>query len=131
MNLKMDVNGEGTRVYNEGLHSLYHSPKITTVIKYTSLRLAGYVDRMEEGKSVFKMLTARPIGKRPLGRPKRRWEDNIRKDLKEISASTRNSDDLAQDRDYWISLMRFLHQITETDIYCLLFSLKFLLNTRT
>ena len=48
------------------------------------LRWAGHVDRMEEGRSAFKMLTGKPIGKRPLGRPRRRWEDNIRMDLEEI-----------------------------------------------
>ena len=56
---------------------------------------------MEEGRSAFKMLTGNPTGNRPLGRPRRRWEENIRMDLKEIGINTKiwiNSD---QDRDYW------------------------------
>ena len=59
---------------------------------------------MEEGRSTFKILTGTPTGKRPLGRPRRRWEDNIRMDLREISINTRNWVDSAQDRDYWITL---------------------------
>jgi hypothetical protein len=54
------------------------------VIKYRRLRWAGYVVRMEEARRVFKILTEKPTGKRPLGRPRRRWDDNVRIDLKEI-----------------------------------------------
>jgi len=54
------------------------------VIKSTRLRWAGHVARMEEGRNAFKILTAKPSGKRSLGRPRRRWEDNIRMDLEEI-----------------------------------------------
>ena len=70
------------RLHNEELHSLYHSPNIVRMIKSRRLRSAGHVARMEEGRSAFKILTGKPIGKRPLGRPRRRWEDNIRMDLK-------------------------------------------------
>ena len=56
---------------------------------------------MEEGRSSFKILTGTPAEKRPLGRPRRRWEDNIRMDLKEIGINMWNRADLAQDRDYW------------------------------
>ena len=59
---------------------------------------------MEEGRSTFKII-GKPIGKRPLGRPRRRWEDNIRMDLKEIGLNTRNWVDSAQDRDYWRALV--------------------------
>ena len=54
------------------------------------MRWAGHVARMEEGKRAFKVLTGKPTGKRPLGRPRRRWEDNIRMDLEEIGVSARN-----------------------------------------
>ena len=65
--------------------SLYHSPNIVRVIKFRTLRWAGHVARMEEGRSAFKILTGTPTGKRPLGRPRRRWDDSgIRMDLKEI-----------------------------------------------
>ena len=54
------------------------------------LRWTGHAARMQEGRSVFKILTGKPTGKRLLGRPRRRWEDNIRMDLKKISINTRN-----------------------------------------
>ena len=56
---------------------------------------------MEESRSAFKILTGKPTGKRPLGRPRRRWEDNIRMDLQEIGFNEGNWVDSAQDRDYW------------------------------
>ena len=59
------------------------------------------VARMEEGMNAFKILTDAPIGKMPLGWPGRRWEDNIRMNLKEISIYARNWVDPVQDRDYW------------------------------
>ena len=63
------------------------------------------VARMEDCRSAFKILIGTPAGKRPLGRPRRRWEDNIRKDLKYIGSDTRNWVDSAQDRDYWRALV--------------------------
>ena len=63
-------------------------------------RWAGYVARMEEGRSAFSILTGNPTGKRPLGEPRRRLEDNISMDLKEIGFNTWNWVDSAQDKDY-------------------------------
>ena len=60
---------------------------------------------MEEGRSAFKMLTSTLTGKRSLGRPRRRWKDNIRMDIKEIGINTRNWVDSVQDRDYWRTLV--------------------------
>ena len=60
---------------------------------------------MEEGRSAFKILTGTPTGKRPSGRPRRRWEDNIIMDLKEIGINTRNWVDSAQNSDYWRTLV--------------------------
>ena len=60
---------------------------------------------MEDGRSDFKILTGTPTGKRPLGRPRHRWEDNIRMDLKEIGINTRNWVDSVQDRDIWRALV--------------------------
>ena len=60
---------------------------------------------MQECRSTFKILTGKPTGKRSLGTPRRRWEENIRMDLKEIGISTRNWIDSAQDRDYWRALV--------------------------
>ena len=75
-------NRERRRLQNEELRSLYRTPNIVRVIK--SRRWAGRVARMEEGRRAFKILTGKLAGKRPLGRPRRRWEDNIRMDLKKI-----------------------------------------------
>ena len=60
------------------------------MIKSRRLRWAGHVARMEEGRSAFKILTGKPNGKRPLGRPRRRWEDNFRMDLEEIGVNAGN-----------------------------------------
>ena len=70
------------------------------MIKSRRLRWAGHVTRKEEGRSAFKILTGKPTGKRPLVRPRRRWEDNIRVDLEEIGINAGNWVDSAQDRDH-------------------------------
>ena len=75
------------------------------VIKSRTLRWAGHVDRMEEERSAFKNLTGKPTGKKPLGRPRRRWEDNIRMDLEEIGINAGNWVDSAEDRNYWRALV--------------------------
>ena len=86
---KRDENGEWRRLHNEEFHSFYCSPNILRVIKSRRLRWAGHVARMEEGRSAFKILSGKPTGKRPLRRPRRLWEDNIRMGLKEIGINTR------------------------------------------
>ena len=75
------------------------------MIKFRRLRWADHVARMEEGRSVFKILSGTPTGKRPLERPRGRWEDNIRMNLNEMGINTRNWGDSAQDRDYWRALV--------------------------
>ena len=72
------------------LHSLYHSSNIVMVVKCRRLIWARYVARIKESTRALKMSTGKPIGKRPLGSPRHRWEDNIRMDLKEIGINTRN-----------------------------------------
>ena len=75
------------------------------VIKSRRLRLTVHVAREEEDRSAFKILTGKPTGKRPLRRPRRRLEDNIRMDLEEIGINAGNWVDSAQDRDYWRALV--------------------------
>ena len=88
----------------EELHSVY-IVYIDRVIKSRRFRFTGHVARMEEGWSTLTILTGNPKGKRPLGRNRLRWENNIRIDLKEIGKSTRNCVDSARDRNYWRTLL--------------------------
>ena len=85
-----DENGEWRRLHNEELHSLYRSPNIVRLIKSRRLRWASHVARMEEGRIAFKILSGTPTEKKPSGRPRRRWEDNIRIYIKEIGINTRS-----------------------------------------
>jgi hypothetical protein len=74
---------------------------IVRVIKSRMMRWAGHVARMGEGRGVYRVLVGRPEGKRPLGRPRRRWEDNIKMDLRETGIDEANWMQLAQDRVQW------------------------------
>jgi len=79
-----EVTGDWRRLYNEEINVLYCSPNIVRVIKPRRMRWAGHVARMGEGRGVYRVLVGKPEGKRPLGRPRRRWVDNIRMDLQEV-----------------------------------------------
>jgi hypothetical protein len=82
---KREKDGSWKKLHNYELHSLYSSPNIVRMIKSRRMRWAGHVARMGEGRSVYRVLVGRPKGTRPLGRPKRRWEDNIKMDLGTLS----------------------------------------------
>jgi hypothetical protein len=79
-----EVTGEWRKLHNEELRNLYSSPDIIRQVKSRRLRLAGHVARMGEKRKVYKVLVGKPQGKRPLGRPRRGWEDGIIMDLIEI-----------------------------------------------
>jgi hypothetical protein len=78
-----EVMGEWRKLHNEELHNLYSSPVIIRQVKSRRMRWAGHVARMGEERKVYKVLVGKPEGKRPLGRPRCRWEDGIRMDLRE------------------------------------------------
>jgi hypothetical protein len=88
-------------LYNDELHNLYSSPNIVRVIKSRRMRWAGHVARMGEGRGIYRVLVGRSEGKRPLGRPSRRWEDSIKTDLREIGFNGTNWILLVQDRVQW------------------------------
>jgi hypothetical protein len=77
---------------------LYSSPNIVRAIKSRRMRLAGHVARTGEGRGVYNVLVGRPKGKRPLRRPRRRWENNIKMDLRDIGIDGTNWIQLAQNR---------------------------------
>jgi hypothetical protein len=71
-----EVTGEWRKLHSEGLHNLYSSPDIIRQVKSRRMRWAGYVARMGEERKLYKVLVGKPEGKRPLGRPRRRWDQN-------------------------------------------------------
>jgi hypothetical protein len=98
---KREEDGSWRKLHNDDIHSLYSSLNIVTVIKSRRMRWAGHVARMGEGRGVYRVLVGRPEFKRPLGRPRRRWEDNIKIDLRETVIDGANWIHLAQDRVQW------------------------------
>ena len=72
------------KLHNEELSDLYSLPNIVRVVKSRRMRWAGHVARVGEGRGVHRVLVGKPEGKRPLGRPRHRWEDNIKIDLQEM-----------------------------------------------
>jgi hypothetical protein len=94
--------GGWRKLHNEELHNLYTSPNRIRIMKSMRMRRAGHAARMREKKNVCRILVGKPEGKRPLGRPRRRWEDNIKMDLRQIGWD--------QWRDFVNMLMNFLVQ---------------------
>jgi hypothetical protein len=103
---KREEDGSWRKLHNDELYSLYSSPNIVRVIKSRRMRWAGHVACMGEGKGVYRVLVGRTEGKRPLGRPRRRWEDNIKMDLGEIGIDGANWIRLAQDRVQWWAFVK-------------------------
>ncbi|KAJ4447736.1 hypothetical protein ANN_09744 [Periplaneta americana] len=101
-----EVTGEWRKLHNTELEALYSSSDIIRNIKSKRLRWAGHVARMGESRNAYRVLVGRPEGKRPLERPRRRWEDNIKMDLREVGYDDRDWINLAQDRDRWRAYVR-------------------------
>jgi hypothetical protein len=98
---KGEVTGEWRELHNEELHNLYSSPDIIRQVKSRRMRWAGHVACMGEERNVYKVFVGKPEGKRPLGRPRHRWEDGTRMDLREIGFGGVDWIRLSQDRDQW------------------------------
>jgi hypothetical protein len=79
-----EMTGEWRKLHNEELHNLYSSPNIIRIIKARKMRWAGHVARMGENRNAYRLLVGRPEGRRPLGRPRHRWFDNIKMDFVEV-----------------------------------------------
>ena len=105
-----EVTGEWRKLHNEEIRDLCSLPNILRVVKSRRMRWAGHVARMGEERGVHRVLVGKPEGKSPLGRPRRRWEDNIKMDLREVGG---DGDwlQLAQDRDRWRVLVNTVMNI--------------------
>jgi len=100
-----EVTEEWRKLHNEELSELYSLPNIVGVVKSRRMRWEGHVARMGEGRGVHRVLVGKPEGKRSLGRPRCKWEDNINMDLQEVGGSCGDWMELAQDRDRWQALV--------------------------
>jgi hypothetical protein len=98
---KREEDGSWRKLHKYELHDLYPSPNIVRVIKSRKMRWAGHVARMGQGRGAYWVLVGRPQGKRTLGRPRRKWVDNIKMDLRETVIDGANWIQLAQDRVQW------------------------------
>jgi hypothetical protein len=92
------VTGGWRKLHNDELYNLYSSPSIIRIITSRRMRWAGHVARMGEKRNVYRLLVGKPEGKKPLGRPRRRWIDNIKMDFLEIGLNVVDWIRLAQDR---------------------------------
>ena len=100
-----EVTGEWRKLHNEELNDLYSLPNIVRVVKSRRMRWAGHVARMGEDRGVHRVLVGKPEGKRPLGRPRHRWEDNIKMDLQELGCGGMDWIELTQDIERWLALV--------------------------
>ena len=98
---KDEITGEWRKLQNAELHALYSLPNTIRSLNSRRLRWAGHVAHMEQSRNAYRVLVGKPEGNRPLGRPRRRWEDNIRMDLREVGCDPGEWIVLAEDRDLW------------------------------
>ena len=103
---KDKIIGELRKLHNAVLHALYSSPNIIRSLKSRRLRWVGHLACMEQSRNADRVSVGKPEGKRPLGRPRRSWEDNINNDLREMGFDTEECIDFAEDRDKWRAYIR-------------------------
>jgi hypothetical protein len=99
------VTGEWKKLHNEGLRDLYSSPSVIRIIKSSRMRCARHVARIGEKRNAYRLLVGKPEGKRPLGRPRPKWVDNMRMDLGEVGWGDVDWIVLAKDRNRWRALV--------------------------
>jgi hypothetical protein len=99
-----EVSGEWRRLHNEELNDLNSSPNVIWVIKSRRMKWVGQVVHMWERRGAYRFSVGNPEGKRPLGRPRHRWEDNIKMDLQEVGCEDMDWIDLVQNRKSWWAL---------------------------
>ena len=100
-----EATGEWRELHNDELNDLYSSSNIVRVINSRRMRWADHAERTGERTGVYRVFVGKPEGKRPLGRPRRRWEDDIKMDLQEVGCGGMDWTELAQDRDRWRGLV--------------------------
>jgi hypothetical protein len=100
-----EEDGSWRKLHNDELHNLFSSPNIFREITSRRMRCMGHVTGMGEGRGVYRILVGRAEGKRPLGRPRRRWEDNIKLDLRKIGIDGRTGLDRVQWRTFVKTVM--------------------------
>jgi hypothetical protein len=105
---RIEVTGGWRKLHNEELHNLYSLPSIIRIIKSRRIRWAGYVAWMGEKRNAYRILVGKQEWKRPLGRPRCRWMDNIKKGPREVGWDGVDWVDLAEDRDQWWALVNMV-----------------------
>jgi hypothetical protein len=111
---RVEVRGESRKLHNEELTDLYSSPNNIRVIQSRRMRWARYAKRMGGSRGVYRVLVGKPEGKRSLGRPRPRWEDNIKMDLQEVGMAGMDCIHVAQDRERWRALVNAVKNLRGT-----------------
>jgi len=93
------------KLHNVELNDLYSPPNFVQVMKSRRMRWTGHTSSVGEGRGMYRVLVGKPEGKRPMGRPRHRWEDNIKMDLQEVGCGGMDQIELAQDRHRWQALV--------------------------
>ena len=117
-----EIAGEWRKLHNAELHALYSSPNIIRNLKSRRLRWAGHVARMGQFRNPYRVLVGKPESKRALGRPRRRWEDNIKMDLMEVGCDPTYWIAFAQDKDQWRAYVRAVMNLRVSSYLVLILS---------